>query len=337
MNEIKGVLLKPQEHPAGTHTPLQCVDECHQGEWCRAHGKCRSGDISRCDCARTDIQMCPSRVAASEHQTTLTNARPHGTLSQGPISARFVRQDLHTKTDENFYAKPQVECIYDAAAVKTVGDIRTWIQNFGRDETWRTKIMPRFCGTHIPQDQCSDAVKADEKGCSRFFSEGEEGEMCTEWMNEPENQRELESQIRKFCSGRDTMDCRCFNRSLDEMYKKIVENVELQEAPIPDVCWWVSCKDTSATLIPPSDEEAKKNCPRRFCSIITRAGEKAELALRGSKQKIDCTNPSAGDDDGGDDGNGGDGVNWKLWIGVSVGVVLLGGILLYFLMRKRPR
>lgn len=341
--EFRGILLQPQVSPVGAKPASESCDRnCVQGEWCRSWNdkltdECRPGANKYCLCSRPDIQMCPSAVPPADHQVGRLNPKPKGTLPQGPLSARFQLQDIHERTDtaathaERNKAK-NIECVYQADAIKTSDDVLTWIDNFGEDETWRTKIMPRFCGTKISKEECKVEVGADENGCSRFFAQGEGGRMCKDWSKDPRNASLFEGQIKKLCAGRVgtyPVECACHRRSDDELYKKVI--AQSFRRPVPDKCWWSDCNHPFR-LIPPS--VAKETCPDQYCEVVVEAAEHVKVELYDLEQKLACPISRPTTDGGDDDGPPASNKLW-IWIGVGVAGVLIVVLLLWYYLRNR--
>ena len=291
---LSGWLLKRQTGPFGRYSGVAdpyCGDPCPPGQWCFGTRSCKRGltNDSSCECSRASIVGCPSTIPSISHQVEGNNPRPvGGTLALNPISAHF-KNDVNTI--QSLQEKPagaEVECRYRPEAVQTYDHIQTWIANFGKDETWRTQIMPKFCARNIPQSQCLSAVGADSKGCSRFFDKGVEGEACRQWRENTANNKIYDTAIEGYCNY-DSKDCACVRRTLDPVYQAISKAPGAKD--IPDVCWVSSCKSQQAYLVPNSILASEVNCPKNMCNLIIQAVENSKVNIEDSKLNLECKFP----------------------------------------------
>jgi hypothetical protein len=166
---------------------------------------------------------------------------------------------------QTFDPAPTVRCTYDMRSFQNENDLDIWISRWGKDSTYNLRIMPNFCS--IPSTNCPINPQTGMRmtTCSRLVSNDSEGRQCQDWaLENPQLASSTESEI---CGSGSVSqpDCLCVNRRYDALYNDIKPYVP---SYIPDVCWWKPCTNSSAYIVPPSDNIQSTTCPSNTCEII---------------------------------------------------------------------
>lgn len=304
MNEISGTLLQPQieswhadrQGRKRFWTNCQKTAVCPPGYWQIASRNCLLGlyGESQVECSPPNPDLCPdTRDPTGRSNGNPRQREPVGKLSGSPLRVEFVSE--HPENSQYTRGEP-VKCIYEAGAVQTLEDINTWIRNFGRDDTLKQKILPRFCSQKRSGADCAEntcKLKANQQGCvptcTVFNAVGGEGEICREWKNEMRTKDPSlhDTTLENACKTHKTDDCDCILRGSDPLYQQLK-----QGKPYEDRCWWTPCANPSSFLVKTNDQGGA--CPSTICQqIINAAGLNDTSISLNNQWKLNCALPSA--------------------------------------------
>ncbi len=124
-----------------------------------------------------------------------------------------------TKADVSFINPPKVSCTYHQSAFKSAHGLNAWVEAFGEDEEYQTKIMPSFCAQ--PSVFCPEHKKTGKKmkSCSRFNDNDAAGKKCRNWAKKFPVESKRIKQV--FCKTYKTPDCKMSDSySSDSSYSK---------------------------------------------------------------------------------------------------------------------
>jgi hypothetical protein len=174
---------------------------------------------------------------------------------------------------------PNLKCIYDVNKVNTMDQIDNFKQKFGTHGDFNT-IVANFC--QQSSDTCvidPDTGKNMTK-CSRLKSTGKDGELCRGWFNQqPKNVQD--TVVQNYCAVNNTPDCKCVNRSLNEVYRSLkVGKV------INDGCWFTPCANPQSYL--QTTDVENPSCPDNFCDVIFNIVKDRDVSIDNIKNDVNC-------------------------------------------------
>jgi len=107
---------------------------------------------------------------------------------------------------DNELGPPNVLCSYPLSVFEKMEDIEVYVDKWGKDDNYNHHIMPYFCSKSVTS--CPENVDKNRfKSCSRFVSNGIDGELCREWASD--NDILSDKTILGYCERYATEDCKC--------------------------------------------------------------------------------------------------------------------------------
>lgn len=170
-----------------------------------------------------------------------------------------------------------VTCSYDIGSIQTIDDVMTWIDYFGKDDTYNNEIMPYFCFLPAEPDTCRtfEYVVGDTPtcpsgltGCSNMSSLGDTGQLCSQWALG--NTGSYFSSGSAYCSQYVcSNDCLCYNRGLtDPLYISLNQQTTMGVPSGAAFCWYVPCQTIPPYLLPANQTGIGQTCPNVCQSVL---------------------------------------------------------------------
>jgi hypothetical protein len=174
---------------------------------------------------------------------------------------------------------PNMQCIFDVNKINTLDQIDNFKQKFGVSGDYNS-IITNYC------QQSSDTCVIDpETGknmpkCSRLKSTGKDGELCRGWFNQQQKGVQ-DTVVQNYCAVNNTPDCKCVNRSLNDIYRSLkVGKV------INDGCWFTPCANPQSYL--QTTEVENPTCPSNFCDVIYNIIKDRDVKIDNIKNDVNC-------------------------------------------------
>ena len=174
---------------------------------------------------------------------------------------------------------PNLKCIFDVNKINTLDQIDKFKQKFGTTGDYNA-IIANYC--QQSSDTCvidPDTGKNMTK-CSRLKSTGKDGELCRGWFNQ-QAKGVQDTVVQNYCAVNNTSDCKCVNRSLNEVYRSLkVGKV------INDGCWFTPCANSQSYL--QTVEVENPTCPSNFCDVIYNIIKDRDVKIDNIKNDVNC-------------------------------------------------
>jgi len=174
---------------------------------------------------------------------------------------------------------PNLKCVFDVDKINTMDQIDQFKQKFGTHGDYNS-VVANYC------QQSSDTCVIDpETGqtmtkCSRLNSTGKDGELCRGWFNQ-QPKAVQDTVVQNYCAVNNTPDCKCVNRSLNEVYRSLkVGKV------INDGCWFTPCANPQSYL--QTTEVENPSCPSNFCDVIYNIIKDRDVTVDNIKNDVNC-------------------------------------------------
>jgi hypothetical protein len=174
---------------------------------------------------------------------------------------------------------PNLQCIFDVNKINTLSQIDNFRQKFGTHRDYNS-IISNYC--QQSSDTCvidPDTGKNMTK-CSRLKSTGKDGELCRSWFNQQPKATQ-DTLVQNYCAVNNTPDCKCVNRSLNEVYR----NLKVGKA-INDGCWFTPCANPQSYL--QTTEVENPSCPNNFCDVIYNIIKDRDVSIDSVKNDVNC-------------------------------------------------
>ncbi len=179
---------------------------------------------------------------------------------------------------------PEVKCSgYDTCLLTTYDRslMEEWTAKFGKNESWRKDIMPRWCSQQVDNVCPIDPMTGKQSTqCSRLISSGEDGRYCRAWAND--NSREADKAMKEYCLAHNTAECGCINRN---KYKEF--NDVKGDYPFSDGCWWQPCKNNTSYLVPSDLYDPR--CPENICQQLIKQMDSKDINFKENQFVINCS------------------------------------------------
>ncbi|CCV01765.1 putative myristylated membrane protein [Invertebrate iridescent virus 22] len=174
---------------------------------------------------------------------------------------------------------PNLKCIFDVNKINTLDQIDNFKQRFGTGGDYNA-IIANYC--QQSSDTCvidPDTGKNMTK-CSRLKSTGKDGELCRSWFNQQPKATQ-DTVVQNYCAVNNTPDCKCVNRSLNDVYRSLkVGKV------INDGCWFTPCANSQSYL--QTTEVENPTCPSNFCDVIYNIIKDRDVKIDNIKNDVNC-------------------------------------------------
>ncbi len=103
---------------------------------------------------------------------------------------------------------PHVICSYPLEDFQEIEDIKKYLSVLGKNKTYHEEIMPYFCSKTV--ETCPENLDKNRfLSCSRFVSNGVDGDFCREWAKE--NPQISDKTMVNYCKQNGTEDCSCIS------------------------------------------------------------------------------------------------------------------------------
>jgi hypothetical protein len=227
------------------------------------------------------------------------------TFGAPPLDARFARKALGDP-----YNGPWVRCQYNPQDINTPEHIETWINVFGRDNTWYNQIMPIFCARSSASCPNNPIGGSKTNSCPMLRSVGAGGDLCRQWEQEMlrrggDSKTIYYNTVNSLCSsntGAGYFSCGCINRNKDPDFVTL-QNLLSQSIGIPSpYCYYIPCSSNQYYIIPQdvADYVASTNtkgtspCPSDFCLSITKIVANGNVSFTPQgESNISCNFPGS--------------------------------------------
>tara|TARA_R100000750_G_C2339245_1_gene93472 strand:- start:547 stop:1395 length:849 start_codon:yes stop_codon:yes gene_type:complete len=124
-----------------------------------------------------------------------------------------LKGELITTWDGELGA-PHVLCSYPVSVFETIEDIEVYVDKWGKDDNYNKHIMPYFCSKSVTT--CPENIDKNRfRSCSRFVSNGIDGELCREWASD--NDILSDKTILGYCEKYATEDCQCVSENREDV------------------------------------------------------------------------------------------------------------------------
>ncbi|AHL67543.1 putative myristylated membrane protein [Chloriridovirus anopheles1] len=238
---------------AFTTTYRECGKTDNKEDWEFGHEACCFTCPNKRQCAKPDKEECV--IGADSH-----------------------KRDPLTRVTWNGRG-PNLQCIYDASKINTMGQIDNFKQKFGTAGDYNT-IVANYC--QQSSDTCvidPDTGKNMTK-CSRLKSTGKDGELCRGWFNQ-QPKHVQDTVVQNYCAINNTPDCKCINRSLNETYKTLKPG-----KVINDGCWFLPCANPQSYL--QTTDVESPSCPDNFCDVIYNIIKDRDVSISDVQNDVNC-------------------------------------------------
>lgn len=251
--------------------------------------------------------------------------------SDTKFNEKCVTSRTYEATNRSSYCP--LRCIYDPTKFKTLEQVQAYQKKFGKyerkldntvlptispdtfndDSTGEVlsdanytenynKIMHEFCSQQSTQCRIDPKTNKRATKCSYLKSTGNEGKMCTEWMegHGKEKYRQMDYIKDRYCTAHpDSYDCRCANRNDDETFSKFQNSIAtLNKNP---GCYYLPCADSTNYIIGTdimeyggsgsgSDvgDDYGVQCGQNLCMNILNIDSNETSIVEGNKLYIQC-------------------------------------------------
>jgi len=116
-----------------------------------------------------------------------------------------INGDVNVRWDHE-EGPPSVLCSYPLDNFNKIKNIEIFHNKWGKNDDYNEKIMPYFC-SQIVKTCPENTENSRFASCSRFVSNGTDGELCREWIKE--NPKLSDAAVVNYCTAHATEDCSC--------------------------------------------------------------------------------------------------------------------------------
>jgi hypothetical protein len=152
-------------------------------------------------------------------------------------------------------------------------------QKFGTTGDYNS-ILANYCQQSSDTCIIDPDTGAKMTKCSRLKSTGKDGELCRGWFNQQAKNIQ-DTVVQNYCAINNTPDCKCVNRSLNDVYKTLKPG-----KIINDGCWFLPCANPQSYL--QTTDIESPSCPDNFCDVIYNIIKDRDVKIDDVKNDVNC-------------------------------------------------